>query len=46
MAYIFTFMGGTFFGVLVMCCMVSAGRADDREEKWFNGRSDRKASGD
>lgn len=38
MSYILVFMAGGLFGVFVMCACISAGEADDREERWFNGR--------
>lgn len=39
MIYLLTFFAGTIFGVFTMCAMVSAGEADDREERWFDGRA-------
>lgn len=40
MSYLMTFLAGGIpggiFGVFTMCAMVSAGRADDREETWFD----------
>lgn len=41
MSYILIFMAGTFIGVGIMCAMVAAGEADDREERWFDGRHDK-----
>ena len=38
MSYILVFMAGRFVGVCIMCAMVSAGEADDREERWFERR--------
>lgn len=38
MSHLFCFVGGTVFGVMIMCCMVSAGRADNREERWFRDK--------
>ena len=38
MSYILVFMAGSFVGVCIMCAMVSAGEADDREERWFCGK--------
>lgn len=46
MMYVITFLFGTMlgsllgglFGVFVMCACISAGEADDREEKWFDGK--------
>lgn len=46
MSYILVFMAGAFIGVCIMCAMVAAGEADDREERWFDGRPDRKSKGD
>ena len=40
MSYLMTFLAGGIlggiFGVFTMCAMVSAGQADDREERWFD----------
>ena len=41
MSYILVFMAGSFVGVCIMCAMVSAGEADDREERWFDERHDK-----
>ena len=38
MIYLLTFFAGTMFGVFTMCAMISAGAADDREERWFDGK--------
>ena len=46
MSYILVFMAGTFVGVCIMCAMVSAGEADDREERWFDGRHNKSKKGD
>lgn len=42
MSYILIFMAGTFIGVCIMCAMVSAGEADDREERWFYEKAEHK----
>lgn len=47
--YVIAFLFGTMlgsllgglFGVFVMCACISAGEADDREERWFDGQSDK-----
>jgi ABC-type lipoprotein release transport system permease subunit len=45
MSYFLTFIAGCMmggiFGVFTMCMMIQAGQADDREERWFDGRSDK-----
>lgn len=45
MSYLMTFLAGGImggiFGVFTMCMMIQAGQADDREERWFDGRSDK-----
>lgn len=41
MSYILVFIAGGLLGVFTMCAMVAAGEADDREERWFDGRSDK-----
>lgn len=45
MSYVLTFIAGGFIGgmvgVFAMCMMIQAGQADDREERWFYGRSDK-----
>ena len=46
MSYILVFMAGSFVGVCIMCAMVAAGEADDREERWFDERFDKPESGD
>lgn len=42
MTYVLTFLAGGFIGGMVgiftMCAMVAAGQADDREERWFDGK--------
>ena len=42
MGYILAFFAGGaiggILGVFTMCAMVAAGEADDREERWFDGR--------
>ena len=48
MSYLMTFLAGGIlggiFGVFTMCAMVAAGEADDREERWFDGRHDKQTS--
>ena len=39
MSYILVFMAGAFVGVCIMCAMVSAGEADDREEEMLEERN-------
>ena len=34
-------MIGGVIGAWIICAMVAAGQADDREERWFDGRSDK-----
>ncbi len=46
MGYILAFMAGGMIGVFIMCACVAAGQADDREERWFDERSDRTRKGD
>jgi hypothetical protein len=50
MTYVLTFLAGGFIGGMVgiftMCAMIAAGEADDREERWFYGRSDKSKKGD
>ena len=40
MSYLMAFLAGGIlggiFGAFTMCAMVSAGQADDREERWFD----------
>lgn len=40
-SFIFGMMLGGLLGAWTMCAMVSAGEADDREERWFDGRHDK-----
>lgn len=50
MTYVLTFLAGGFLGgmvgVFAMCMMIQAGQADDREERWFDGRHNKPKSGD
>ena len=41
MSYILVFMAGSFVGVCIMCAMVSAGEADDREEEMLRRKHER-----
>lgn len=34
-------MIGGVLGAWIICAMVAAGQADDREERWFDGRHDK-----
>ena len=40
MTYVLTFLAGCMIGgligVFMMCMMIQAGQADDREEAWFD----------
>ena len=36
MTVIIAFIVGVLFGVWIMCAMVAAGDADDREERYFD----------
>ena len=40
MTYVLTFLAGCMIGgligVFMMCMMIQAGQADDREERWFD----------
>lgn len=40
MSYILVFMAGSFVGVCIMCAMVSAGQADEREEEMLRRKHD------
>ena len=42
MVVIIFFMLGALIGAFTMCAMVAAGEADDREERYFEDRSDRR----
>lgn len=42
MLVIFAFILGCLLGVFIMCAMISAGDADDREERYFEDRFDRR----
>lgn len=50
MTYVLTFLAGCMiggiFGVFTLCMMIQAGEADDREERWFDGRHNKSEKGD